>query len=855
MDEKWGTATANRGELVGLSHTTSYKKWGKYGYGVTFDFTKAQRGTVLGAYVGPKEATHIGDAVAIGVWIYGTKEAQGYWLRMSLIDGNNQCKVLNLTDEKRGIDWVGWRYIIVDIPLWFQKPLTVFPNQFIRLMSIRGGEETGGPMTKGKFYIGGVMFYLEKIEMPKPPIITCIEIEEQVEDIEQVNINIVFKQYSNTNENSPINRLKVKIDGIRLNIVPDKCMLTNEGIRIIDVVLVKGDHRIEVGIEDAFGNQARKEIAYEKLSGKAIDFTMVYPEEITGCGEGSIIRLKGKGATVALKIVINPIQMIEDIKFSNTIEGSWHQEDEAILIKYTGKYEEAKALEDIATIQLKAPARGMEEVVIGPIQYIQKEALGVWTQTFKAQTLPITYPYILHLDSCIQGIATTIRVVEHNQQPVKDVKIVLKQKGKETIVGYTDGEGILESSQVTHDEGEIYLWGAKDKLCTKEVCTYVHKPLLTSAPTYAMLHVGQREDIQVVTWMTSVQKQGSSQLYIISENPKRLVKATSKIVTFTSAKDNGDNGAVAIYQAVIEGLVPGVSYKYQIGSEKVWNDSYSLKYTHQEPKMTEFIVLGDMQSEDMALFSRVLHAVEKHAKNLRFIAQLGDLVDEATNFGQLKKIMETIINTKVCNLPWLHLLGNHEFMGDRRGQRAKHYLAIPYKNKTEQDYGCYSIDYPHVHIAVISYVHEDKALQKVAEWLEKDMTQSQQTWKILLTHQPPYYTNPDGGNEAFKKVFVPLIDKLEIDVVFSGHDHAYGRTFKLRHNKVSANGTVYMVCGTVGGKYYEAKNDGCFEVYNDTHEPLYIKVTLTETILQIDALRVEGGLVDRVRIYKEKRVY
>ncbi len=49
------------------------------------------------------------------------------------VEGNTNWKAFNLTEEAVGIDWVGWKYVEVDLTD-FSGPYTILPGQFVRLM-------------------------------------------------------------------------------------------------------------------------------------------------------------------------------------------------------------------------------------------------------------------------------------------------------------------------------------------------------------------------------------------------------------------------------------------------------------------------------------------------------------------------------------------------------------------------------------------------------------------------------------------------------------------------------------------------------------------------------------------------
>ncbi|WP_338452915.1 phosphodiester glycosidase family protein [Niallia oryzisoli] len=150
----WKTSTANRGETssLHLASAPAPVQNGSHALGIDFDFTQAQKGATLGVYAGPGTSVPIdGEPTSIGMWVYATPEAQGYWLRMMIVDGNNTNQTLNLASA---INWTGWKYVKADIPASFTGPFKIHGTQAIRLMSTNSG--TAGPMTKGSLYVDNI---------------------------------------------------------------------------------------------------------------------------------------------------------------------------------------------------------------------------------------------------------------------------------------------------------------------------------------------------------------------------------------------------------------------------------------------------------------------------------------------------------------------------------------------------------------------------------------------------------------------------------------------------------------------------------------------------------------------------
>ena len=135
--EGWKPSVVGRGEkaTLGLAAYPAPVRFGNQSLKLDFDLTSAQTGTTLGAYAGPGSNIAIPDnPSSIGMWIYATPDAQGYWLRMNIVDGNGKTQTINLNQEKPGINWTGWKYIEADIPASFTGPFKISGTQAVRLM-------------------------------------------------------------------------------------------------------------------------------------------------------------------------------------------------------------------------------------------------------------------------------------------------------------------------------------------------------------------------------------------------------------------------------------------------------------------------------------------------------------------------------------------------------------------------------------------------------------------------------------------------------------------------------------------------------------------------------------------------
>jgi hypothetical protein len=77
-------------------------------------------------------------------------------------------------------------------------------------------------------------------------------------------------------------------------------------------------------------------------------------------------------------------------------------------------------------------------------------------------------------------------------------------------------------------------------------------------------------------------------------------------------------------------------------------------------------------------------------------------------------------------------------------------------------------------------------------WLEKELKDAKDPWKIVFLHHPPYSSGGRHGSDVkLRQVLEPLFVRYNVSVVFTGHDHFYERI-------KPQQGIVYFVVGSGG---------------------------------------------------------
>jgi hypothetical protein len=123
-------------------------------------------------------------------------------------------------------------------------------------------------------------------------------------------------------------------------------------------------------------------------------------------------------------------------------------------------------------------------------------------------------------------------------------------------------------------------------------------------------------------------------------------------------------------------------------------------------------------------------------------------------------------------------LGNHDNQSNRF-----------YKNWNMNGERYYAYSKKNVKFFVLDSDYIDP---KQLEWLEQQLRNSRDDWKICYFHHPLYSNGSRHGSEVdLRIVLEPLFVKYGVNVVYSGHDHIYERL-------KPQNGIYYFVSGSAG---------------------------------------------------------
>ncbi|MBI3909738.1 MAG: metallophosphoesterase family protein [Armatimonadetes bacterium] len=293
------------------------------------------------------------------------------------------------------------------------------------------------------------------------------------------------------------------------------------------------------------------------------------------------------------------------------------------------------------------------------------------------------------------------------------------------------------------------------------------------------------------------------------------------------------------HQVTLSPLQPGGTYEYQVATDQGTSPWHRF---HTRPKGSvpfRFAVFGDMGDGSPAERT-VERLLEQEAPDFAFA--LGDLAYPSAQEATLTQhFFHPLARYAAEHVIW-HVFGNHD-VAAQGGRPLEAASVVP----TDGPMGLppchnYSWNYGDAHFVVLdSNLSPSQLRTRIAPWLEMDLSQSNERWKFVMMHHPPFSTGPHGNTARLDTLLVPLFSRRGVTAVFSGHDHDYER-FK------PIDGVVYVVSGDGGAGLYRFKRSDLNLVKrDDLHHGLTL-VDIDGTGARLRHITTDGSELDRAEL-------
>ena len=283
------------------------------------------------------------------------------------------------------------------------------------------------------------------------------------------------------------------------------------------------------------------------------------------------------------------------------------------------------------------------------------------------------------------------------------------------------------------------------------------------------------------------------------------------------------------HQIAVTDLEPGTAYTYRVGdaAQGMWSEPCSF-VTDDGDDTFSFVTIADVQAssdENFAHAALTLKGALQTMPDAEFTVNLGDYVNDNTN----DEWDWYFSNFAFANNAYTHVpvAGNHDgnITNKLNTFNFRNTFCLDRTDNESLEGVYYSFDYGNAHFAVLNTNDMYPMSQAQRNWLVNDMSNSSATWKILLMHRSLYSAGKNINKPdtvVMREVLLPIIDRLDIDLVLSGHDHMYMRTAQAYGDQrvenvtyatesfngeetafaVDPEGTVYIIPSTAGTKRY-----------------------------------------------------
>ena len=356
-----------------------------------------------------------------------------------------------------------------------------------------------------------------------------------------------------------------------------------------------------------------------------------------------------------------------------------------------------------------------------------------------------------------------------------------------------------------------------------------------------------------VTWRTSTEIEAAYAEIAVADASANFTTWRTQ-VTAKTEKWSQNTYSAHFHSVTFSDLKPDTLYAYRVGSGKIWSAWYQFRTAKTNSNSFSFIYFGDAQNNLLSLWSRVIRASILDVPKANFLLHAGDLVNRANNDSDWEEWFQAG-SWIHAQLPIIATPGNHEYRTDSTGKRNlstlwRPHFTLPQNGPEGLEETVYFVDYQGARIISLN---SNQDLAKQANWLDNVLTKNPNNWSFLTFHHPVYSASKGRDNKDLRELWKPIIDKHQVDLVLTGHDHSYGRGNNIGNGvnvRDEKNGTVYVV-SVSGPKQYQLREDRWMTRAAENTQ-LYQVINVNGDVLNYRAMTATGEIYDEFDLIKQK---
>lgn len=311
-----------------------------------------------------------------------------------------------------------------------------------------------------------------------------------------------------------------------------------------------------------------------------------------------------------------------------------------------------------------------------------------------------------------------------------------------------------------------------------------------------------------------------------------------------------------IHSVYLTGLEANTTYEYRLCTAKKATEWKSFTTVADTANHYKVLIFGDSQAADYSVWGKTAATAWDKNKDSAFFINMGDIVDNGQDYWQWRQWFQNA-RPLLDNLPFAPILGNHEAYSldwkEAKPEAFTALFAVPANGPADQKHLAYSFDYGNVHYVALNSDYQEisewypSMMESERDWLDQDLAKARQDHKriIVLSHRPMWsWRSPD--HDINGEYFVPLFDKYGVELVLTAHFHYYSRTYALQADKPAEKGTVYILTGRSGEKFWSGprRRDVDAAAYNPSDMTMYVTLEVEPSDFKVTAYKIDGTIID-----------
>ncbi len=371
--------------------------------------------------------------------------------------------------------------------------------------------------------------------------------------------------------------------------------------------------------------------------------------------------------------------------------------------------------------------------------------------------------------------------------------------------GNAETEPIEKTEEsLEQEEPDVENWGSAPE--------YVSSMITNSSIRYLSVTVGATKEEANLTWFSPDSAPGS----VFWTSPEDTEFAEAKIFEASAMPSKTIDGYY-VNRAVVTELVPDTDYLYQVGTEGAFSPAYAY-HAARTSEDFRFTAVGDAQlgkpveelDRQKNIWHKVLNKVKHHFPDTEFLVSLGDQVNDYDDTEEYSAYLNQGV---LYSLPLAPVKGNH----DMGGPQFSEHFALPNPSgygtcddEGDGDYWFVRGNALFLVLDVMDFSRMEDHKEFIAEAVEANPDCA---WRIVFSHYSAYngYEKYLENSENIRPFYLEFCDTYDIDLVMTGHDHAYIRTHFIQADgsyveqespAADPEGTLFVTLGSSSGSLY-----------------------------------------------------